>query len=123
MVVDDEATVRESTARALCEYGLVIEKVDGMEQARGRVKQLIKNGTKLDAVISDFRLRNHENGITLILEIRTLLNYKLPAVLVTGDTAPDRVHEAKMSGIPTLYKPVTVQKIIQELTLQLLRTK
>lgn len=123
MVVDDEATVRESTARALRDYGLVIEIVDGIDQARDRIKQLINNGTKLDAVISDFRLRNHENGITLIQEIRTMLNYKLPAVLVTGDTAPDRVHEAKMSGIPTLYKPVTVQKIIQELTLQLLRAK
>lgn len=119
LVVDDEATVRESTAHALRDHGFYTEVADGLAQAQQLVRALKKNGKKIDAVISDFRLRNEENGITLIQELRAMLNDNIPALLVTGDTAPDRVQEAKLSGIPTLYKPVTVQKIIREVALQI----
>ena len=31
----------------------------------------------------------------------------IPAVLITGDTAPDRLREAAASGYPILHKPVS----------------
>ena len=30
----------------------------------------------------------------------------MPALLITGDTAPDRLREAGSSGLPLLHKPV-----------------
>jgi len=36
-----------------------------------------------------------------------LLGDTLPALLVTGDTAPERLRQAQASGIPLLNKPVS----------------
>jgi len=35
----------------------------------------------------------------------------LPAVLISGDTAPDRILEAKNAGIPALVKPAGLEEI------------
>lgn len=31
----------------------------------------------------------------------------IPALMITGDTAPERLREAMSSGVPLLHKPVT----------------
>lgn len=38
-----------------------------------------------------------------------------PAVVITGDTAPDRLREAQASGYPLLHKPVQPTKLRQTL--------
>ena len=48
-----------------------------------------------DLIISDFRLRDGENGIAAIELLRSEYNEAIPAMLITGDTAPDRLSEAQ----------------------------
>jgi hypothetical protein len=36
-------------------------------------------------------------------------------VLITGDTAPDRIREARAAGLRLLYKPVTLNDLIAAL--------
>ena len=112
LVVDDEETVRSSTAAALRLYGMWVEVADGRLQAREIAGRL---GGALDALITDFRLRNEENGIALAIELRTQLGRELPVLLVTGDTAPKRVLQAQQSGLRVLYKPVKVQDLVDAL--------
>ena len=72
-------------------------------------------GHRLDALITDFRLRNEEDGIELATELRALLGWKLPVLLVTGDTAPARVRQAQQSGLRVLYKPVKAHDLVEAL--------
>ncbi len=112
LVIDDEENVRISTAAALRHYGLQVEMADGLEQAQNLAAQL---GPKLSAVICDFRLRNREDGIAVIATLRAQLQRTVPALLVTGDTAPERVRQAQQSGLKVLYKPVKVHWLVEEL--------
>jgi CheY-like chemotaxis protein len=72
-------------------------------------------GDRLDALITDFRLRNEEDGIALATELRALLDWQLPVLLVTGDTAPARVRQAQQSGLRVLYKPVKAHDLVEAL--------
>jgi CheY-like chemotaxis protein len=64
-------------------------------------------------------LRNNEDGIALVAGLRAMLGRELPALLVTGDTAPERVRQAQHSGLRALYKPVKVHDLVEELRLQI----
>jgi CheY-like chemotaxis protein len=59
-----------------------------------------------DLLISDYRLRGPDTGAAAIASLRALLGKEVPAILITGDTAPQRLREAQVSGIPLLHKPV-----------------
>lgn len=112
LVVDDEETVRTSTAAALRLYGLEVDVADSLLQAR---ELAARPDHRLDALITDFRLRNEEDGIRVAAELRALLGWKLPVLLVTGDTAPERVRQAQQSGLRVLYKPVKAHDLVQAL--------
>ena len=64
-----------------------------------------------DLVICDYRLREGENGTTVIERLRSEFNETIPAMLITGDTAPDRLAEAKASGLLLLHKPLSNSKL------------
>ena len=118
LVVDDEENVRVSTAAALSLYGLQVYTADGIEQACEIAHRLDTedNGAgKLSALVTDFRLRDEEDGIQLAVKLRALLGRNLPVLLVTGDTAPQRVKLAQASGSPVLYKPVNAHDLAEAL--------
>ena len=56
-------------------------------------------------LICDYRLRNHETGIDVIEALRSEFNTDIPAVLVSGDSAPARMREAEANGLRVLHKP------------------
>jgi signal transduction histidine kinase len=112
LVIDDEENVRVSTAAALAQYGLQVALADGRAQALDIARSL---GPKLDAVISDFRLRDNDDGISVVAALRQALGRHVAALLVTGDTAPERVRQAQHSGLRVLYKPVKIDALVQEL--------
>ena len=60
-----------------------------------------------DVLISDYRLRSQRTGAEAIAEVRSLLGRVVPALLITGDTAPERLREALSVGVPLLHKPLT----------------
>jgi CheY-like chemotaxis protein len=64
-----------------------------------------------DLIISDYRLRDDENGIATIERLRTEFNNDIPAILITGDTAPDRIREATASDCFLMHKPVSNSRL------------
>jgi signal transduction histidine kinase/ActR/RegA family two-component response regulator len=116
LVVDDEEGVRSSTAVALRLYGVHVELADGYAQAKERVAAMQRDNIRLDAMITDFRLHAHEDGIALVTTLRLMLKRDVPALLVTGDTAPERVRQAQQSGLRVLYKPVKISVLLDELS-------
>ena len=62
---------------------------------------------KPDLILSDFRLRAHETGIDVIDRLHEeYADDTIPAVLMSGDTDPQRLIEASARAWPLLHKPV-----------------
>jgi len=67
-------------------------------------------------LICDLRLRSGESGIEAIEKLRTEYNETIPAMLITGDTAARRLHEAQTSELLVLHKPVPSGKLRTAMT-------
>ena len=72
-----------------------------------------------DILLVDLRLRGDENGIAAIQQLRST-HPALPAILVSGDTAPDRIKDAHEAGIAMLHKPVSAETLHQAITHEVL---
>lgn len=59
-----------------------------------------------DLIISDNRLKESITGTETINAIKEELKRNIPAILITGDTSPERLIEAAQSGYELLHKPV-----------------
>jgi signal transduction histidine kinase len=109
LIVDDEESVRNSTAEVLRLHGMNVATADGMQQA---LEIAQRPGQIPDVAITDLRLREGENGIHLVAELNVCLRRELPALLVTGDIAPERVQLVQQSGLRVLYKPVKIDDLL-----------
>ena len=103
VVVDDEALVREGMQGLLASWGCRVLSVASGDEA---LAALAGEGRTPDAIICDYRLRGEENGIAVIQRLQSTCAADVPAVLISGDTAPERLREAKASGYRLLHKPV-----------------
>jgi signal transduction histidine kinase len=110
LVVDDEKNVRTSLRMLLEELGCSCLEASGTLQAALKVSQV-----RPDLVLADFRLRGSDSGLLAIAAVH-LRWPGVPAVLVSGDTAPDRLQEARYAGIALLHKPLPLEVLKQELS-------
>jgi CheY-like chemotaxis protein len=62
-------------------------------------------------VISDFRLPSALNGVETIARLAEIVGHRIPGIILTGDTDPDRLREAKQSGYVLLHKPFAPEKL------------
>jgi signal transduction histidine kinase/CheY-like chemotaxis protein len=108
VVIDDELAIRNAMSALLTGWGHETVVVGSGEEA---IRQLSIGGRRPDLIICDYRLRNGENGIGVIERLRSEYNEAIPAMLITGDTAPDRLAEAKASSLLLLHKPVSNGKL------------
>lgn len=65
-----------------------------------------------DLIIADYRLERQVTGREAISAIRDIIGVDIPAIIITGDTAPERLREAKESGFPILHKPVRPEHLL-----------
>jgi len=108
LIIDDEATIREAMRSLLTGWGHDVILAGSCEEM---LTQLEDCPVLPDLIICDYRLRAGENGIEVIRRLQSEYNEDIPAVLITGDTAPDRLSEAKASGFLLLHKPVANAKL------------
>ena len=107
-VIDDELSIRRAMGALLMSWGhRVIVAGSGPEILAVAAESPLRP----DLVISDLRLRESENGIALMDRLRSEYNDEIPGILMTGDTAPARLAEARESGYLILHKPVSSAKL------------
>ena len=100
LVIDDEIEVVESLERYLTAVGWTVRGgADGAE-----AEAAILEGYQPDVLVVDYRLRD-ETGLDVIARLRKRLP-ALPAVIITGDTAPQRLRELAEQATAVLHKPV-----------------
>jgi signal transduction histidine kinase/CheY-like chemotaxis protein len=103
VVVDDEIAVQEGMQTLLTKWGCETLCAGCLDEALAKLARAIRAP---DVIISDYRLRNAQNGIQIIERLRAEFNADIPAMLVSGDTGPERLREAEVSGLPILHKPL-----------------
>jgi two-component system, sensor histidine kinase len=103
VVIDDEAAVLDGMREVLQQWGCRPVLADSADEA---LSQLAGAKSRPAAVIADYRLRAGETGTAAIERIRSAHGSDIPGVIITGDTAPDRLREAEASGYHLLHKPV-----------------
>ena len=102
-VVDDERDVREGLAELLAMWRC---KPVAAASARELLEQLELSGVRPDALIADYRLREHESGAGAIAALRARYGAALPALIMSGDTTPEIFQVAREQRLPLLSKPV-----------------
>lgn len=108
LFIDDEAAIVQGMMGLLEGWGCdVIAATSGEEMK----EKLLDCARTPDVIISDYRLRHGENGIEVIRSLQEEFNDDIPGILITGDTAPDRLQEARASGFELLHKPLQPAKL------------
>lgn len=104
VVIDDDFGVRDSITVLLKTWGC--SQVFSFASGEEALASMRVANIRPDAIISDYRLRDHHTGVEAIAALQALFSADIPALLITGDTAPDRIEEAAKSGFPLLHKPI-----------------
>jgi len=108
IVVDDEASVCEGTQNLLELWDCDVITAADQDEAIDKLRQ---QNRVPDGIIADYRLRENRTGIDAIHAIYAEYNINIPALIVTGDIAVDRLPEVRSSGFQVLYKPVAAVKL------------
>jgi len=103
LVVDDELAIQTAMQALLQSWGYSVIAAGTCEE----ILEKIGSRPQVPAlIICGYRLRDGETGSAVIERLRGEYNDSIPGMLITGDTAPDRIKEAQASGYLLLHKPV-----------------
>ena len=112
LVIDDDEPVLEAMREALRGWGVQAVTARSLACALARLPEC---GRYPDVIISDFRLGEGASGIDAIRRIRHELGVAIPAMIITGDTAPKSLRVIQASGYCYLPKPVTAERLRTQL--------
>jgi len=118
LVIDDDALIRDAAQQLLERWGCRALAAESAEAALAAM-----DGARFvpQLILADYRLREEATGAEAIRRIQAALGAPVPAALITGDTAPDRLLEARSSGYPLLHKPIDGGKLRTLLTYLMLQ--
>jgi signal transduction histidine kinase/CheY-like chemotaxis protein len=108
LIIDDDAMNLESLRGLLASWGCRVASAATCEEALVR---LAADNAVPDIIISDYHLSNGTTGYEVIARLRDSFGPSVPAFLMSGDTAPERLREASASGFALLHKPVPPMKL------------
>ena len=112
LVIDDDAPVLEAMHEALRGWGVEAVTARSLDCALARLPEC---GRYPDVIISDYRLGQGASGIDAIKRIHHELGVAIPAMIITGDTAPKSLRVIQASGFCYLPKPVTAERLRAQL--------
>jgi signal transduction histidine kinase/CheY-like chemotaxis protein len=118
LVLDDDVAVLDAMRSLLEGWGCEVTTATAPEEAEA---SLAAASEPPELLVVDYRLRRQASGIETIERLRDLVGSAIPALVITGDTAPDRLREAQESGHPLLHKPVQpaqLRSVMRHLVLQ-----
>ncbi|MFT3733997.1 MAG: hybrid sensor histidine kinase/response regulator [Rhodocyclaceae bacterium] len=115
LIIDNEPVIQQAMAALLTAWGCRPIAAESLEHA------LAQLDTAPDAILADYRLLEGRTGIEAIEGVRQRFGRPIPAAIITGDTDPHRIAEARASGFPLLQKP-TPSAHLREVLSKLLST-
>jgi signal transduction histidine kinase len=108
LLVDDEKTIRQAATQLLENWGYAVVAAESTAQALALIRS---SGFRPDLILVDYRLRKGRTGIETIRAIQSHCGWPVPAAIITGETSPESLVEAKASGFSLLFKPLSAAKL------------
>ncbi|OYD80173.1 hypothetical protein CHT98_32670 [Azospirillum brasilense] len=101
LLVEDDERVRHAMIMLLKRWGVQVTAVGSAEELADRLPRM---RSRPHVVLADHRLPRGQTGRTVAELVRR--RWDVPVVIITGDTAPERLREARSIGCRLLHKPV-----------------
>jgi CheY-like chemotaxis protein len=117
LVIEDNAAIRHGFETMLRSWGYETLSADSGEAA---LEYAASESWRSDAILADHRLGPGLTGVATAKEMERRAGRPIPTMVVTGDTATERITEINASGYVVLHKPVTPEDLRRALA-QLLR--
>jgi len=108
LVIADAPVVLEVTGGLLGKWGYSVLTAGSDEAALIR---LAERQQRPGLIISDYHLASGKTGIRAIEQINAAFGSSIPAILISGDTAPEPLRDAKDRGYILLHKPVDPMRL------------
>jgi signal transduction histidine kinase/CheY-like chemotaxis protein len=108
-VVDDDADVRDALAALLRRWGHRV--LAGADARAVRTRWRRASQPEVHGIVCDLRLRGGDDGIRAVAALREAFARPTPALIVTGDIAPDRLQALRDHALPWLAKPVMPMRL------------
>jgi len=103
LLVDDDPIIVTAMSALLDQWDCRILNADSPDTALALLERIQR---KPDVILADYRLKDGITGNQVIDAVRDYCKAPIPAIIITGDTTPDRLREATQAGYPLLHKPV-----------------
>jgi CheY-like chemotaxis protein len=107
-VVEDNFILRQSLENMAQAWGYQTILADNGEDA---LEKAAEAGWRIDGIVSDNRLGAGLTGVETSKEIRRRAGRAIPTLILTGDTASERIAEIRSCGFELLHKPVSDQEL------------
>jgi len=108
LVIEDNAVLREGFALVMEAWGY-----EALTAASGKDALDIasRENWRFDAIVTDYQLGQGFTGISVVKEMERLARRTFPTIVITGDTAADRIVETHASGFIVLHKPIRAEEL------------
>jgi two-component system, sensor histidine kinase len=106
LVIDDDEPVREGMRQTLAAWGCVPMLATDADEAVALCRAQMP-----DAMVVDFRLPDHRDGLDAIAAVRAAVDSAIPALVVSGESSPEQIARVRDAGFTLLHKPVAPAKL------------
>jgi CheY-like chemotaxis protein len=103
-VIDDDPLVRDGMAGLFRSWNCRVAVGSSDATSLGL---LAEHQEPPDLIISDYQLPHGKTGIDIIASLRGAHGAQIPAFLMSGDTNPEPLREARANSLQLLHKPIT----------------
>jgi len=107
-LVEDDPDIRQIAAELMKQWGC---RVFSGESAAEVMRGMDVGGMRPDLLLCDYRLPQGLTAIHAIAQMRELWGNDIPAMVLTGDTAAEVLHEIQASGAMLLHKPISPARL------------
>ena len=122
-LIEDDPAVRDALAMRLTRWGAQVTALASVADVRRQLADCAATASAFPAlIVSDQRLPDG-SGLECIALIRVAAGHEVPAVVVTGDSAPADLARLDAAGLPVLHKPFRAAELLALLQAALLEGK
>lgn len=107
LVIDDDRAVLDAVQDLLSAWTHIAICAASLDEAVAAAKRTPAIGF----ILTDYRLADTVTGIDAIRAVFACLGRAVPAAIITGDTDPERIREARKSGYTVLHKPLAAAQL------------
>lgn len=111
LIVDDDLEVIRAMSQLIKNWEMVPLTARDSNEALDILQQ---RQLSPDLLICDHRLSSGETGLDGIKKIQQ--EHFIPALMITGDTAPENLQTLNESGLPVIHKPVAPQILYKNIS-------